>query len=85
MEPTTLLFILLAVIGIICITGLTLKYLNGDFDNTKVAKTAIEVAEDLAHKLDHVLTTHRLWTEEGTYTFPNGDTWHKDEVQKYLG
>ncbi len=69
MEPTTLLFILLAVIGIICIAELIYK--TGD---TKVAKAAI----DLAHKLDHVLTTHRLWTEEGTYTFPDGDTWHRD-------
>ncbi len=76
MEPTGLLLILLAVIGIICITGLMLKYLNGDFDknHTKIAKAAI----DLAYKLNHVLTTHRLWSEEGTYTFPNGDTWHRD-------
>lgn len=75
MEPTTGLLILLTVIGIICIAGVMLKYLNGDFVQYHT-KNNYEFV-DVVDKLEHVLTTHRLWSEEGTYTFPNGDTWHR--------
>ena len=33
---------------------------------------------DAEMRLKWVLTENNLWSEDGTYTFPDGDTWRKD-------
>jgi len=33
--------------------------------------------EDLTEKVYFLLSTYNLWAEDGTYTFPDGDTWEK--------
>jgi hypothetical protein len=30
---------------------------------------------DLQAKIRFLLETHKLWSEDGTYSFPDGDTW----------
>ena len=42
---------------------------------------------DLIAKITSVLTTHRLWNDDGTYTFKDGDRWARfdpDNEQQYL-
>ena len=34
---------------------------------------------DLIAKVVYLLTAHELWSEDGTYTFPDGETWAKLE------
>jgi hypothetical protein len=38
---------------------------------------------ELTGRIFWLLDKHNLWPE-GTYTFPDGDTWTKEEYQRYL-
>lgn len=36
---------------------------------------------DLIAKVVFLLTYYNLWSDEGTYTFPDGETWGKMEAE----
>jgi hypothetical protein len=37
---------------------------------------------ELADKIRFLLDTYNLYGDEGTFTFPDGDTWHKDRSEE---
>ena len=38
-----------------------------------------DVAEDYATKIYFLLAKYNLWSEDGDFTFPDGDIWRKND------
>lgn len=50
-------------------------------DLAQYIRQVLEEWPEIHMRTEYLLDTYNLWSEDGTFTFPDGETWHKESKE----